>query len=170
MKRTWVILPVCALLIVPSVVEAKRTRSIPSTHNTLTSNQQQGPRGCKSVAKDQINVRSGPGLQHAVTFQAPFGYPVQILETRGDWVNFVDWEGSKGWIHKKFICDIRTVVVLKENVNVRAEPDTRHGVVLQVQRGQVYKVAAEKGDWIKIAYYQDDQEIGWIRHDMVFGE
>jgi uncharacterized protein YgiM (DUF1202 family) len=60
--------------------------------------------------------------------------------------------------------------VLKENVNVRRGPGLRQRVVTKVDKGEVYKIFQRKRNWLKIGYYQEGKEIGWVRNDLVWGE
>lgn len=124
----------------------------------------------KSVGKENVNVRSGPGLHSDVLFQAHLGYPVQIEERKGDWVRVEDWTGNTGWVYRPLLADVPTAVVLKENVNVRRGPGLRHQVVTRVDKGEVYKIFARSGNWVKIGYYIEGEEIGWVRTDMVWGD
>jgi uncharacterized protein YgiM (DUF1202 family) len=123
----------------------------------------------KSIGREKVNVRSGPGLNSDVLFQAHLGYPLQVTERRGDWVRFTDWMGNRGWVYRPLLSDIQTVVVMKENVNVRRGPGLRNPVVTKVDKGEVYKVFGRSGEWVKIGYYMEREEIGWIRGDLVWG-
>ncbi|MEA3467281.1 MAG: SH3 domain-containing protein, partial [Thermodesulfobacteriota bacterium] len=38
-----------------------------------------------SVKKDNVNVRSGPGTEFPVTMELFKGYPLKVLEKKGDW-------------------------------------------------------------------------------------
>jgi hypothetical protein len=31
-------------------------------------------------------------------------------------------------------------------------------------------VLGKKGDWVQLGYYDNSSPVGWIRHDLVFGE
>jgi uncharacterized protein YgiM (DUF1202 family) len=122
------------------------------------------------IGKDKVNVRASPSLTADVLFQAHLGYPVEVAKSRGDWVQVKDWEDNVGWIHKPLLNrDTQTAVVLPERVNVRKGPGLKYQVVNQAQCGEVYKVFAEKKGWVKIGYYRENQEIGWIRNDLVWG-
>ncbi len=124
----------------------------------------------KSIGKAKVNVRSGPGLKHDVLFQVHLGYPLEVEQRKGDWVQFTDWLGNEGWVHRPLLSDIPTAVVLKEQVNVRRGPGLRHRVVTKVEKGEVYKILQHNGNWVKIGYYLEGDAIGWIRDDLVWGE
>jgi uncharacterized protein YgiM (DUF1202 family) len=124
----------------------------------------------KSIGKEKVNVRSGPGLNNDVLFQVHLGYPLEVEKRKGDWVEFTDWMGNSGWVYRPLLSDVPTVVVLKEDVNVRRGPGLRHRVVTKVDKGEVYKIFQRQRNWVKIGYYQEGKEIGWVRNDLVWGE
>jgi uncharacterized protein YgiM (DUF1202 family) len=124
----------------------------------------------QSIGKDQVNVRSQPSLKGHVVFRAPIGYPVEIKRRKGKWVLIQDWEGDAGWVFMPLLSNFQTAVVLVDNANVRCSPGIRHGVTTQVHRGEIYKVLERKGEWIKVGYYFEGNEIGWIRQDLIFGD
>ncbi|MBW1992431.1 MAG: SH3 domain-containing protein [Deltaproteobacteria bacterium] len=123
-----------------------------------------------SIGKDKVNIRSGPSLKSEVLFQVHLGYPIQVLERKGEWVRFKDWVGNTGWVYRPLLSDIPTAVVLKERVNVRRGPGLKHKVVGQVDKGEVYRIFDRRGKWVKIGYYIEKEEIGWVRNDMVWGD
>ncbi len=123
----------------------------------------------KSIAKDEVNVRSGPSLESPIVFRAPVGYPIKIEKENGQWVFFRDWENDTGWVYKPLVSDVQTVVVMADKTNVRSLPGTNHKIVAKASRGEIYKVLEKDGNWVKIGYYAGDEVIGWIRQDLVFG-
>jgi SH3-like domain-containing protein len=124
----------------------------------------------KSIGKDQVMVRSGPSLEHHVIFRASLGYPVEIKEKKGDWVLIRDWEGDTGWVFEPMISEIRTAVIRTEGANIRSTPGTDSDVKAKAHKGEIYKILDKKDSWVKIGYYHDGVEVGWIRQDLVFGE
>lgn len=123
----------------------------------------------KSIVSDNVNVRGGPGLKHEVRFRVSLGYPILVEQQQGDWIRFKDWHGDRGWVSKDMVGDIKTVVILGTDANVRQGPDVSEPSVAKVSRGEIYKVLAQKKGWIKLGYYEDNQVVGWIREDLVWG-
>jgi SH3-like domain-containing protein len=123
----------------------------------------------KSIGKDEVNVRRGPSLDSEVLYETHLGYPIEIEKTEGDWVRFKDWQGARGWVHKPLVTDIKTAVVVGDDVNVRKGPGSDFEVVKKIAKGEVYKVFGRKGEWVKIGYYVEGDEIGWVRKDMIWG-
>ena len=50
-----------------------------------------------SISKENVNVRNAPSLNAKVLFQVPFGYPVELTQTKS-WVQIKDYEGEAGWL------------------------------------------------------------------------
>lgn len=46
------------------------------------------------------NIRSGPGTNYDVVFQAEKGVPFKVLERKGDWLHIRHADGDTGWIYK----------------------------------------------------------------------
>jgi len=124
-----------------------------------------------SIKKDKVNVRSAPRLKSDVLFQAHLGYPVEVATTKGKWAKIKDWQGNVGWVYRPLISrKVHTAVIMPERVNIRKGPGLRYGVVAQAECGEVYKVFKKKNGWVKVGYYLENQQVGWIRHDLVWGE
>ena len=47
-----------------------------------------------SVAKDGVNLRSGPETKYEVLFQLPSGYPLKVLAHKGKWLKVSDYEND----------------------------------------------------------------------------
>ena len=50
-----------------------------------------------------VNIRSGPGTQHAIVFKAEKGVPFRVLDKSGDWLHIESRAGDKGYIHRKLV-------------------------------------------------------------------
>jgi SH3-like domain-containing protein len=124
----------------------------------------------KSIGKDRVNVRSKPSLHAPVEFQAYLGYPIAIKKQKKNWVYFTDWKNNTGWVYKPLVSNIKTAVILGNQVNIRKGPSVRTPVVARASQGEIYKIFAEKGNWVKVGYYLENEEVGWVRDDLVWGE
>ncbi len=114
-----------------------------------------------SVTGDNINVRTGPGTNNQVSMELFKGYPLQVLETKGEWLRVIDYEKDKGWIHKSLVVDGNTVIVNgTKSVNMRSEPSTNSSIVANVDRGVVLTKLESRGKWLKLKH--SSGLIGWI--------
>jgi len=124
-----------------------------------------------SIGKEDVNVRSAPSLKAKVLFKIPFGYPVEVMQTKDSWVEIKDYEDDTGWVYQPLINrKVQTVLVLPDQVNIRQGPGLNYKVVDQVNHGSIYKFFEKKGQWVKIGFYLENKEIGWVRSDLVWGE
>lgn len=118
-----------------------------------------------SVSKDGVNLRSGPTTDSAVLFELPAGYPLQVLERKGDWLNVRDYENDKGWIYASLISSTPYVIVKVSKGNVRSGPGTDYEQTGKVVRDVILQKVEQQGDWIKI---QHPQLTGWIHKNLVW--
>jgi uncharacterized protein YgiM (DUF1202 family) len=123
-----------------------------------------------SIGKDRVNLRAQPNLQSEVLLQAGLGYPVEIERQQNNWVYCHDWKDNAGWVYKPLLSDIQTAVITVDNANIRKGPSLKKPVVMQASKGEIYKVFQEQGQWVKIGYYLENEVIGWVRHDLVWGD
>ena len=124
----------------------------------------------KSIAKDQVNLRTGPSQDSEILLVAPQGYPIQVVNKSGQWAQFRDWQDNQGWVFASLISDIDTAVILVEKANIRAAAGTSSSVAASASIGEIYRILGQKGDWVHLGYYDTNTPLGWIRDDLVFGE
>ena len=119
-----------------------------------------------SVKVPLANIRSGPGTDHNVLWKVEKFHPVKVIETRGKWCRFVDFEGDRGWLYRPLLAETETVIVKKNICNVRSGPGTQHDIVFKTEKGVPYKVLKHEGDWIRILHV--DGDTGWIHKSLVW--
>ncbi len=124
----------------------------------------------KSIAKDQVNLRSGPSQSSDILLTAPQGYPIEVIKTLGKWTQYRDWQHSIGWVYSSLVSDIETAVILVEKANIRSGVGTSTTVVATAAVGEIYKILDRQNNWVQLGYYEASTALGWIRADLVFGE
>lgn len=112
------------------------------------------------------NIRSGPGKSHEILWKVEKYHPINVARKSGDWYEFTDYEGDKGWVHKSLVKNIATVITIKEKCNVRSGPGTENPVVFTVGSGIPFKVIGEKGNWRHILHADGDK--GWIYKSLLW--
>lgn len=114
-----------------------------------------------SVKKDNVNVRSGPGTTFPVSMELFKGYPLKVVETKGDWLKISDFENDTGWIYSPLVVPGNTVIVNgKKSINMRSKPNTTASIVATVDRGVVLTKVSTQGKWVKVRHAQG--AVGWI--------
>ena len=112
------------------------------------------------------NIRSGPNVEEAVLWQVEQYYPVIILEKKGEWRRFRDFEGDQGWIHASLLAPIQSVIVKADHCNIRTGPGTQYDVAFTVDKGIPFKVLQTKGQWLQVQHADGDN--GWIHKKLVW--
>lgn len=118
-----------------------------------------------SVVKDGINLRSGPDVKKEVLYQLPAGYPLEIIERKGQWLKVSDFEGDKGWIQESMVNKTPHVIVKVKECKVRSGPGNKEKIVGSGVREVIFTKVDQKGDWIKISHPDLN---GWIQKDLVW--
>jgi SH3-like domain-containing protein len=113
-----------------------------------------------SVAKDGVNLRSGPDTNKEILWEVFKGFPLQILSRQGQWAQVVDFEGDKGWIYTPLLAQQKTVIVKVNTANMRTGPGTNYETVATVKYGVVFQPLEQNGEWIKVRH--EDGTTGWV--------
>ena len=50
-----------------------------------------------------VNMRSGPGTGSPILWELEQGYPLQVLQRKGDWLQVRDFENDKGGVSKNLL-------------------------------------------------------------------
>ncbi|MBW2438024.1 MAG: SH3 domain-containing protein [Desulfobacterales bacterium] len=119
-----------------------------------------------AVSAPVANIRSGPGTGHQVMWKVEQYFPLRIVNKSGDWYQFEDFEGDRGWIHKSLVSKIPAVITKNDTCNIRSGPGTSHGILFTVEKGIPFKVLKREGSWIHIEHSDGDQ--GWIHKALVW--
>ncbi|MFP4532759.1 MAG: SH3 domain-containing protein [Desulfobacterales bacterium] len=53
--------------------------------------------------KGTCNIRSRPGKDHDLRFQAEKGVPFKVMRRKGDWIQIKHADGDTGWIYKDLV-------------------------------------------------------------------
>jgi SH3-like domain-containing protein len=119
-----------------------------------------------SVNVGVANIRSGPNSNETAIWQVEKYHPLNVIQRQGEWCLFEDFEGDRGWISCLLLDDTRSVVVKKDNCNVRSGPSTDNDIRFTVDRGVPFKVLEAKGDWLHVVHADGDE--GWIHKSLVW--
>lgn len=122
-----------------------------------------------SVSAPFANIRSGPGSGgYDILWKAEQYYPIEVIEKKGAWYHFQDFEGDKGWISKSLVGKEFTVITKNEKSNIRSGPGTggKYEILFTVEKGVPFKVLKQEGDWYNVQHADGDQ--GWIHKSLVW--
>ena len=119
-----------------------------------------------AVSAAIANIRSGPGTEYDILWQVERYYPIMVLETKGKWLRFKDFESDQGWIHANLIRKIAAVITKNETCNLRAGPGTKYKIVDTAERGVPFKVLNASGSWLHVQHADGDKS--WIHKSLVW--
>lgn len=120
-----------------------------------------------SVMKDGTNIRTGPSTNDQVAMELFQGYPLKVVEKKGDWLKISDFENDTGWIYKTLVGPGNTVIVnAQKAINMRSEPSTSSAIVANIERGVVLTKVSTKGDWVKVKHTKGTE--GWIHKTLLW--
>lgn len=119
-----------------------------------------------SVKVPVANIRSEPSESGDLLWKVEAYYPMLVLEKKGSWYRFKDFEGDVGWIHASLVNNEASVITIKDNCNVRSGPGTEHDVVFTTEAGIPLKVLQKQGKWLNVLHTDGDR--GWIYQSLVW--
>jgi SH3-like domain-containing protein len=119
-----------------------------------------------AVTANIANIRSGPGTNHNILFEAEKYYPFKLLKKAGSWYQVEDYEGDVGWIYKNLVEEMTTVITKKSKCNIRSGPGLKNQVVFISERGVPFLVIGMEGKWIHVRH--SDGPEGWIHSSLVW--
>jgi SH3-like domain-containing protein len=122
-----------------------------------------------SVSSSVANIRSGPDTKgYDILWKAERYYPMEVIEKKGGWYHFKDFEGDKGWIHKSLVSDTPSVITNRDKCNVRSSPSAEADVdiLFTIEKGVPFRVLEKQGSWIKVQHADGDK--GWIYKSLVW--
>jgi SH3-like domain-containing protein len=125
-----------------------------------------------SLKTDEVNVRQGPGWDHAVTWVfRRAGLPVEILAESEFWRQVRDSEGATGWVFFNLLSSRRTSLVApgkktKETVLLHDKPSETAGILARLESGLLVNVKSCNGQWCSVTVNNAN---GWIDQNALWG-
>ncbi len=125
-----------------------------------------------SIKGDDINMRSGPGMNHPVLYSLGSGMPLDVINHSNDWLQIKDFEGDTGWVHQDMVSDTPTVIVKANRnstaqINIRSGPGVKNKIVGKASYGTVFRKLGEKKQWVEVEH--DEGLKGWIDRSLLWG-
>lgn len=120
-----------------------------------------------SIAREEVNMRSGPGTRYPVMWELGRGFPLKTIERKGKWIRVKDFEGDTGWVFRKLTDKTPNVIVTKKIVNIRSGPGKKYQVVGKAEYGTVLRLIKKSKGWVNIKH--SNTLAGWIKGNLVWG-
>ncbi len=121
-----------------------------------------------SVDRELVRLRAGAGTHHDALWELTRGYPLQVLQRQGSWLQVQDFEKDTGWIYRPLVARNKPhVIVTGKTVNLRGTASARGAVVGKASYGDVLRALGRRGDWVHV---ETSQGKAWISRALVWGQ
>lgn len=120
-----------------------------------------------SVAREEVNLRSGPGTQHPAEWVLSQGYPLKVVGRRGSWLEVRDFENDKGWIYRPLTSSTPYHVVKVKVANLRSQPTMRGRIIGKLVYGDALRTLERKSGWVKVQ--REGGLRGWVARRLLWG-
>lgn len=120
-----------------------------------------------SIKSAAANLRAAPGKDGEVLWQLGYGYPLEVIERRGNWLNVRDFEGDRGWVAASTTWQARHHVVRVRSAKLHAGPGNDQPVVGTVVYGQVLATEHRGEDWVRVRLAPG--RTAWVARDLLWG-
>ena len=129
-------------------------------------------------ATDDLNVRSGPGLNYEIISTLNKGDLYPVLKEEGEWIQINLNDGQKGWVANYLVSvkdgstsnqvnteqartneDTKSGIITVNSLNLRSEPSLNGNILGKLQKDDNVRIISESNGWIEISH---NGESGWI--------
>jgi SH3-like domain-containing protein len=125
-----------------------------------------------SLKADEVNVRRGPGWDHAVAWVfRRIGLPVEVIAEHDVWRQVRDSEGATGWVLGSLLSGRRTVLIApwktdKRTIELFEAAERSNSVKAKLTPGVLGNVETCDGAWCRI---ETGGVSGYISQDQLWG-
>lgn len=120
-----------------------------------------------SVKGSVVNMRDGPGTQTQALWKLKRGYPLKVLERRGQWLKVQDFENDRGWVAASLTGRQPYHIVKAPVANIRSGPSPKHRIVGRVTHGELLKTQEKRAGWVKVK--KEEGTSGWVARRLLWG-
>ena len=121
-----------------------------------------------SLRKDQVNLRTGPGVRYPVDWVFIYkNMPVEILAEFKGWRKVRDWKGTTGWVHRSMLSGKYRWIIVRNNTEpLRREAKPEAPVIAKLESKVVGQLEQCRGDWCEVTVNGIQ---GWIKRTALWG-
>lgn len=118
------------------------------------------------VKIDKAKLRSGPGANYKVLWEARKFTPLEYLAKHKDWYVARDYQGDVGWIQDQSVAKGAAAIVIKKKANIKKGPGANNPTLFTVEERYLFKVVEEKKEWVKVQ--ASDGDGGWVLKELLW--
>ena len=94
-----------------------------------------------STKAPEVNVRRGPSLTHRIDWVFKRrDMPLEITAEFGNWRRVRDKDGAGGWVHYSLLSGVRMVIVERDLLPLRTQPDAAAQVNAYAEAGVIARL------------------------------
>ncbi|RYY57425.1 MAG: peptide-binding protein [Comamonadaceae bacterium] len=120
-----------------------------------------------AAARDGVMLRASASARAEARWSVDKGYPLQVVNRKGAWLQVRDFEGDRAWVLSSRTNRQAHMVSKASALNVRATASTRARVVARAGYGDVLRTIERRGDWVKVR--TSGNTVGWVSRKLVWG-
>lgn len=129
-----------------------------------------------TVGTDDLNVRSGPGLNYEIVTTLDKGEKYPLISREKDWIQIQLTDNKKGWVAEYLVTinsedgnsanqlSHTTLRILHNGTNIRQSPSTQAVILERANEGDTYEAIHLKNEWyeIKLSNGETGYVASWI--------
>jgi len=119
------------------------------------------------INANNINIRSDSTASSRIICIANKGEPVEVVKELYEWYKIRLLKKAPSFIMKNLVAliDDKTVKVIKDNVNIRLNPDESSPILGKADKNEVINILSEKREWYRIEPI--NESFGWVHKKFV---
>ena len=119
-----------------------------------------------SLKNNKVNVRYGPGKNHAIKYiYRKKNLPIKLIDKKDNWRRIVDLKNNSGWIHRSQLISSNSIILLEDKILFK-KPSNFSKPLAKIEKGRLLVIKKCEDDWCII---RADDYTGWIRVKNVWG-
>ena len=119
-----------------------------------------------SLKKNKVNVRYGPGKDHAVKYiYRKINLPVKQIDRKENWRRIVDLQNNSGWIHWSQLKSSNSIIILKNKILFK-KPSNFSEPIARLEKGRLLIIKKCENNWCNV---NTDNFSGWVKNENVWG-
>jgi len=120
-----------------------------------------------SVDRNTVNLRASANTSATILFELGKGYPLEVTNRKGRWLQVRDFENDKGWIYRPLVGKKAHLVVKATIANVRSAPSTNSRILGKVQYGELLRTLEHRNKWVRVQ--RESGSKGWVSRSLLWG-
>ena len=120
-----------------------------------------------SIQGNKVKVREQPNTRSATLWELGSGYPLQVRQRKGNWLQVRDFESTLGWVHAPLTSKKAHLIVTAPKANMRTGPGTNHKKIGQLEQHEVVRTLKKSERWAHVQ--RESGQKGWVARSLTWG-